>query len=222
MSNDRARGELFVLSAPSGAGKTTLIHRLMSKHPTAAEHLAFSISHTTRPPRPGEVDGRDYWFTDRQTFEHKIAAEFFLEWAVVHDELYGTGRESVEARLEEGEDVLLDVDVQGAAEVRRRSPEVRSIFILPPSFADLEARLRRRAQDGEKQIRLRLDTALSEARRVGDYDYVILNADVDRAAEALAAILIAHRQSRERQRRRVEAVLASFGLDRSTSTVKSS
>lgn len=219
MSND-FRGQLFVLSAPSGAGKTTLIRKLVRGHPSAAEHLTFSISHTTRPPRPGEVDGRDYCFCDREAFEQKIAADYFLEWAVVHGRLYGTGREQVETQLELGQDVLLDVDVQGAVQVRRRCLEASSIFILPPSFAALEARLRRRAHDDEAQIRRRLDTARSELRHAADYDYVILNSDVHRAVEALAAILIAHRQSRERQRSRIEEVLASIG-SRSTSTVES-
>lgn len=204
-------GELFILSAPSGAGKTTLIQSLLAGG--FAEHhggLAFSVSHTTRRPRQGEVDGRDYHFVDHATFLGMIEADAFLEWAKVHDNYYGTSRQEVFPRLEEGIDVLLDIDVQGAEQVVARCPEAHSIFVLPPSYEDLERRLRRRALDDDGAIARRLGVSIGETRRYDRYHYVIINDDARRASEALAAIIIEKRHRRVRMQPRIQEILRDF------------
>jgi guanylate kinase len=204
-------GELFILSAPSGAGKTTLIQSLLAGG--FAEHhggLAFSVSHTTRKPRQGEVDGRDYHFVDHATFLGMIEADAFLEWAKVHDNYYGTSRQEVLPRLEEGIDVLLDIDVQGAEQVVKRCPEAHSIFVLPPSYEDLERRLRRRALDDDGAISRRLAVSIQETERYDRYHYVIINDDARRASEALAAIIIEKRHRRVRMQPRIQEILRDF------------
>ncbi|HEV2854894.1 MAG TPA: guanylate kinase [Thermoanaerobaculia bacterium] len=204
-------GELFILSAPSGAGKTTLIQSLLAGG--FAEHhggLAFSVSHTTRKPRQGEADGRDYHFVDHATFLGMIEADAFLEWAKVHDNYYGTSRQEVFPRLEEGIDVLLDIDVQGAEQVVARCPEAHSIFVLPPSYEDLERRLRRRALDDDGAIARRLGVSIGETRRYDQYHYVIINDDARHASEALAAIIIEKRHRRVRMQPRIQEILRDF------------
>jgi guanylate kinase len=204
-------GELFILSAPSGAGKTTLIQSLLAGG--FAEHhggLAFAVSHTTRKPRHGEVDGRDYHFVDHATFLGMIEADAFLEWAKVHDNYYGTSRQEVFPRLEEGIDVLLDIDVQGAEQVVARCPEAHSIFVLPPSYEDLERRLRRRALDDDGAIARRLAVSIGETRRYDRYHYVIINDDARHASEALAAIIIEKRHRRVRMQPRIQEILRDF------------
>jgi guanylate kinase len=204
-------GELFILSAPSGAGKTTLIQSLLAGG--FAEHhggLAFSVSHTTRKPRQGEADGRDYHFVDHATFLGMIEADAFLEWAKVHDNYYGTSRQEVFPRLEEGIDVLLDIDVQGAEQVVARCPQAHSIFVLPPSYEDLERRLRRRALDDDGAIARRLAVSIGETRRYDRYHYVIINDDARRASEALAAIIIEKRHRRVRMQPRIQEILRDF------------
>ena len=204
-------GELFILSAPSGAGKTTLIQSLLAGG--FAEHhggLAFSVSHTTRKPRQGEVNGRDYHFVDHATFLGMIEAEAFLEWAKVHDNYYGTSRGEVFPRLEEGIDVLLDIDVQGAEQVVTRCPEAHSIFVLPPSYEDLERRLRRRALDDDGAISRRLAVSIQETERYDQYHYVIINDDARHASEALAAIIIEKRHRRVRMQPRIQEILRDF------------
>ena len=203
-------GELFVLSAPSAAGKTTLIRRLFEAYPHLAETLVFSVSHTTRRPRSDEVDGRDYHFVSGDEFEEMIAAGRFLEWAVVHGRRYGTSAEAVDRSLATGRDVILDIDVQGALQVFRLRPEAPSIFILPPSYEVLEQRLRDRASDDPAQIERRLKTAREEMRYYRRYDYAILNQDLDRASEALAAVILARRSRRPRMQRQIERVLDRF------------
>ena len=221
MSNEEARspeegpeaveaGELFVLSAPSGAGKTTLIRRLFEVYPDVAERLTFAVSHTTRPARQGEVDGRDYHFVDRDRFEAEIEADGFLEWAVVHGHLYGTGRAGVETLRIGGRDVLLDIDVQGAEQVLDRCPEAVSIFILPPSFAELRRRLEGRASDSPEQVVRRLRTATEEVRRCELYEYVILNDDLEVACGSLAAVFRARQCHRDRMARTVQRVFDEF------------
>jgi guanylate kinase len=209
------RGELFILSAPSGTGKTTLIHSMMTGGLAGFGGLAFSVSHTTRAPRAGEAAGHDYHFVDHGTFQAMIAADRFLEWAQVHDNFYGTSKDEVFPRLEQGIDVLMDIDVQGAERVLARYPEAHSIFIMPPSYAVLESRLRRRALDSEPEIARRLAVSLWEMRRYDRYRYVIINDDAHRASDVLAAIILEKRHRQERMRARVDDILKDF-QDRSS------
>lgn len=166
-----SRGRLFVIAAPSGAGKTSLVQALLERNP----RLALSVSHTTRAPRANESSGREYHFVSREAFERLIRDGAFLEHAEVFDHLYGTGRHSVEQRLEEGRDVVLEIDWQGARQVRRTMPECVSIFILPPSRAALEERLHRRRTDSPEVIARRLRDAVQDMSHWGEFDYVIVN-----------------------------------------------
>jgi guanylate kinase len=209
------RGELFILSAPSGAGKTTLIQSLLNGGFARFGGIEFSVSHTTRTPRQGEVDGADYHFIDHATFLDMITAESFLEWAHVHDHYYGTSRDEVTPRLERGVDVLLDIDVQGAEQVLARMPEAHSIFVMPPGFAALKERLERRGLDDGERIARRLAVSLSEIERYERYGYVIINDDAARASEALAAIILEKRHRRERMLDRIQQILEDF-QDRGT------
>ena len=186
---------LFVLSAPSGAGKTTILKKVMANLPG----LVFSVSHTTRPPRPGEVDGRDYHFVSREEFKaiREATPPGFFEWAKVHGNLYGTGRAEVERQLRAGQDVILDIDVQGALQVQRAASPVM-IFIAPPSLAELEARLRKRGTESEDTISLRLDNARTELKFAVRYDYLIINGRLEDAIDALRSIIIAERCRRRR------------------------
>lgn len=208
--NPPHRGELFILSAPSGAGKTTLIHSLLHGGMLGLSEIAFSVSHTTRSARQGERDGVDYHFVDVSTFSAMIVAEEFLEWAEVHNNYYGTSMAEVFPRLEAGVDVLMDIDVQGAERVLARYPEAHSIFIMPPSYADLERRLAHRALDDPDTIARRLAVSLWEIRRYDRYRYVIVNDDARRASEALAAILLEKRHRRERMENRLQGILRDF------------
>lgn len=183
------RGDLFVISAPSGAGKSTLCHRLMEETPG----VAFSVSHTTRAPRRGEVDGVDYHFVSREEFMAMVEQGDFLEWAEVHNNCYGTSRSAVMAMLENGKDVLLDIDVQGAMQVRDIFPESVLVFILPPSLEVLEQRLRNRGTDSEETIRLRMENARGELASVREYHFLIVNDDLIRAAGDLQSIVLARR-----------------------------
>lgn len=211
-----ARGELFVLSGSSGAGKTTLIQRLLDSDNEDLAGLEFSVSYTTRPPRRGEVDGRDYHFIDADTFRDMIAADRFLEWAEVHNEYKGTTVDEVDPRLDRGVDVILDIDVQGAEKVLAQRPRSHSIFIIPPSFSDLERRLKGRGLDDPDEIERRLAVSLWEIKRYRLYDYVIINDNADRASDALAAIFLEKRHRLERAEPGIAEVLADF-RDRSAS-----
>lgn len=203
-------GELFILSAPSGTGKTTLIQNLLNGGFAGLSGLAFSVSHTTRKPRQREVDGRDYHFVDLETFQSMVADDAFLEWAQVHGNFYGTSRGEVFPRLEKGIDVVLDIDVQGAEQVLSHCPQAHGIFVVPPSYGDLETRLRRRELDDPQVITRRLAGALQEIRRYDRYHYVIVNDDARRASEILAAIILEKRHRRERMQARVHEILRDF------------
>lgn len=221
-----ASGELFIISAPSGAGKTTLINRLLRGD---LDKLAFSVSHTTRAPRGDEVDGTDYHFVERATFEEMIDAGDFLEWAEVHGNLYGTSLSEVQPRLAAGLDVILDIDVQGGEKVmaeqellrtegssgRKRGRKllrapVHSVFVMPPSFAELEKRLRQRNQDHPEQISSRLDVSRWEMSRSEAYDYVIVNEDARFASGILASIIKDKRHRGPRMRPRILQILHDF------------
>ena len=204
------RGELFILSAPSGTGKTTLIQRLINSSCEDLRGIAFSVSYTTRSPRRGEVDGREYHFVDHPAFQSMIAADQFLEWAEVHNNYYGTALKEVQPRLDAGVDVILDIDVQGAERVLHQRPDAHSIFIIPPSYQNLEQRLTNRGLDDPLEISRRLAASLSELRRYRQYDYVIVNDDADRASEALAAIFLEKRFRLERAEPEIAKVLRGF------------
>ncbi len=188
-------GILLVLSAPSGGGKTTILKKVMAGLPG----LVFSVSHTTRQPRPGEEDGRDYYFVSRREFEsiRDRQPSGFLEWAEVHGNLYGTSRAAVEQRLGAGRDVVLDIDVQGAAQIRKSADPV-AVFIAPPSLAELEARLRGRGTEDEQTLALRLENAKQELAAMDRYDYLIVNDRLAEAVESLRSIIIAERCRRRR------------------------
>jgi guanylate kinase len=208
-SETPARGDLFLLSAPSGAGKTTLIRRL-GEWLAGDGELVVSVSHTTRRPRAGESDGRDYHFVDADRFRQMIVEDRFLEWAEVHGNYYGTSRDAVLPFLDRGVDVVVDIDVQGAERLMHQFPEAHSVFVLPPSYRDLVRRLRGRGLDDPEQIARRLAVSLWEIRRYDSYQYVIVNDDVERAGRALAAIVLEKRQRKSRQRSRIERVVADF------------
>jgi guanylate kinase len=203
-------GELFILSAPSGAGKTTLIQSLLSGNLVSSGGLAFSVSYTTRKPRGGEVDGKDYHFVDTAMFQRMIDGDRFLEWAEVHGNYYGTANDEVFPRLEKGIDVLLDIDVQGADRVLKRYPPAHGIFVMPPSYDALVTRLHRRGLDDEPAIARRLAGALREMPRYDQYHYVIINDDARQAGEALAGIILEKRHRKERMLGRVQEILKDF------------
>jgi|RhiMethySRZTD1v2_1073278.scaffolds.fasta_scaffold129218_3 guanylate kinase len=201
-----SRGLLFVVSAPSGTGKTTVIERLVERHPD----LRRSRSYTSRAPRSDEVDGVDYNFVSRSEFEAMARRGEFLEWADIFGNLYGTGRRDTEAALETGIDLVLVIDVQGARQVRQQAPASVGVFVLPPSFATLEARLRRRNQDPPDAVERRLATARQEVGAVTEYDYVVVNDDLDRCVADIAAIVRAERARRVRQMDVIEPILETF------------
>lgn len=191
-------GTLFIVAAPSGAGKTTLVGRLLAED----ANVRHSISFTTRAPRPGEQNGREYHFIDGQQFLAMRERGEFAEWAEVHDNFYGTSRLWLEQRMKEGCDMMLEIDWQGAQQMRRQFPEAVGIFILPPSVAELENRLRRRGADSEDVIARRVAGALGEMRHVGEFDFVIINKDLDVALDELKAAVRASRLRFSRQRAR--------------------
>ena len=195
MAGIARRGLMLVLSSPSGAGKTTLARRLIEDEP----RVAMSVSHTTRARRNGEKDGRDYHFVDRDTFTRMRERGEFLEWAVVFDNFYGTPRHPAEQALAEGRDVLFDVDWQGASSLRDKAKDdVVTVFILPPTAADLEQRLNVRAQDPPETVRRRMLGASNEIQHWDEYDYVVINYDIEQSVAAVRAILAAERQRRSR------------------------
>ena len=188
-------GILFIVSAPSGGGKTSLVAALLEAEPT----VKLSVSHTTRPPRPGEVSGRDYHFVSAAEFERMLGQGAFLESATIYGNQYGTSQKWVADELGHGQDILLEIDWQGAQQVRRLMPGTVSIFILPPSLDALEQRLRARGQDGPEAIAQRLAAAREEISHFSEFDYVIMNEDFSRAAQDLASVVRAERLRLSRQ-----------------------
>jgi guanylate kinase len=189
------KGNLFIISAPSGTGKTTILKRVISE----LESIVFSVSHTTRAPRIGEKEGVDYFFVEKDTFETMQKKGLFLEWAEVHANLYGTSSHAVKELTEQGKDVILDIDVQGARQVMDKVREkVFFVFIAPPSLQELEKRLANRGTESESVISTRLKNAHDEMKSLEHYDYVIVNEQVDRAVEVLKSIIIAERSRKRR------------------------
>jgi guanylate kinase len=198
--------KLYVISAPSGAGKTSLVRALLATRP----NLVVSVSHTTRPPRPQEVDGRDYYFVSPQRFAELVQADAFLEHARVFDNCYGTGAEQLRERLDAGFDVLLEIDWQGARQVRRARPDCTSIFILPPSLAALEQRLRERGTDSAQTIARRLADAQADMSHYEEFDYVVVNDEFERAAQELGRILDGRGQALRAARPELAGLLGSL------------
>jgi guanylate kinase len=199
-------GRLFIVSAPSGTGKTTLVERLVRD----MQGISMSRSYTSRPPRPGETDGVDYNFISRERFDAMIANGDLLEHAEVFGNWYGTGAAETRRALAGGDDLVLVIDVQGARKVRNASFEHVGIFVLPPSFEILEDRLRRRSKDSEAQIQRRLAVAQSEVAAVAEYEYVVINDDVDSAVGRLRAIVEAERSRLRAMQPRADAIIESF------------
>jgi guanylate kinase len=200
------RGLLFIVSAPSGAGKTTLVEKLVQVLP----NLRMSRSYTSRAARHGERDGVDYNFIAREEFLRRISAGEFLEWADVFGNLYGTSQGDVERMLDAGQDVVLVIDVQGARQVRARGVDHTAIFVMPPSFAVLEQRLRGRSKDTEEQMQRRLDTARSEASSYADYDYVVVNDELEPTIVRLQEIIAAERSRTHRMKPIAERIIRTF------------
>ena len=200
------RGLLFVVSAPSGTGKTTVVERLVQRVPD----LAMSRSYTSRAIRAGEAHGIDYNFITRARFEEMVAAEAFLEWATVFGNLYGTCADDAERDLAEGRDLVLVIDVQGARQVRTRRDDTVGIFVMPPSFEVLEQRLRGRSADSEPEIQRRLQTARDEVAGFSEYDYVVVNDELEACVDRLRAIVLAERARLRSARGQVEDIVRTF------------
>ncbi len=197
---------VFIISAPSGSGKSTLVRRLLA----SVEGLRFSVSYTTRPPRGTEVDGQDYFYISREEFELRLQREEFLEWACVFGNYYGTHRSTYDEAVAEGKDLILDIDVQGAQQLKTALPEAVSVFVLAPSRQVLEERLRARSEDAESVIQRRLREAAEEIRNYRRYDYVLVNDDVVESADILRAIVLAERVRREKMEARLRPILKTF------------
>jgi guanylate kinase len=204
------KGRLIIISSPSGGGKGTLIKEVLDSVPD----LGYSVSHTTRAPRFGEEHGRHYHFVSPEQFEREIAAGEFLEYAVVHGNYYGTSLSHVNKMTDAGKDVILEIDVQGADWVRKRVPDVLGIFILPPSFEVLKARLMARGTEDPEDLALRLKNARGEVMEYSKYDYVIINDEIFSAARRLAAVIVGERQRRDRQTMAIYGILDSFDVSK--------
>ncbi len=199
----QTRGNLFILSAPSGAGKSSLISALLNKH----SDMKVSVSHTTRSPRPGEENGVQYHFVSVEEFKALIEKNDFFEWAQVFDNYYGTSKQAIETQLAAGIDVFLDIDWQGAQQIRKLVEDVETIFILPPSKEELESRLTNRGQDSSEVIAGRMAKAQSETSHYNEYDYVVVNDDFDTALAEIETIVMAKRLSLKSQAQRHQTLL---------------
>ena len=199
-------GTLYIVAAPSGAGKTSLVRRLLANTPG----ITVSVSHTTRGPRPGERDGYDYFFVSPEEFSRLVTRGVFLEHAQVFDHCYGTSADAVAAQLAAGSDVILEIDWQGARQVRERFPDSRSIFILPPALEVLQRRLEQRGQDSPAVIERRMRDAVEEMRHYSEFEFLVVNDDFAASFEAFRAIFLAERQRRCRQIERYSALLAGL------------
>ena len=200
------KGNLIIISSPSGGGKGTLIREVLDRVPD----IKYSVSLTTRAPRYGEEDGRHYHFVSKEEFEAYKEGGGFLEFAEVHGNYYGTSLEQIEKFMREGNDVVLEIDVQGAASVLEKVPDAVSIFILPPSFEVLRARLTARATEGHEDLRLRLRNSQREVQDYSRFEYVVVNDEIEAAARKIAAIVIAERQRPDRQNDVIQGILDSF------------
>lgn len=200
------KGNLIIITSPSGGGKGTLIAELMKR----GVGIGYSVSFTTRARRPNEIDGKDYSFISVDEFESRIARNEFLEYAKVHGNYYGTSRRRVESLISEGVDVILEIDVQGAADVLASLPDAVSIFILPPSFQELEQRLRARNTEDPAQLAVRLRNSVEEVRRYSEFEYVVINDNISDAVRRLESVIVGERQRRTRQATQIRAILDSF------------
>jgi guanylate kinase len=206
VNNAASRGTLFVVSSPSGGGKGTIIRHVLA----VVENLSYSVSYTTRAPRLGELDGREYFFVSRDIFDEMIAAGEFLEWACVHGNLYGTAKRQVSEETAAGLDIIVEVDVQGAASVRQLLMDTVSIFILPPSPEVLRRRLLARGTDSPEELEVRLRNAPDELKQYSAFDYVIINDEIEKAVHQLASIIYAERARCMRQEGLVREVIKGF------------
>jgi guanylate kinase len=200
------QGKLYIISAPSGAGKTSLVRQLVAD----LDRLTVSVSHTTRPMRPGEAHGRDYFFVPVAEFQAMLERQAFLEHARVFDNFYGTARQTVEENLSQGLDVILEIDWQGAQQIKKLMPDSLSIFILPPSIDILQQRLRNRGQDDEQIIARRMRDAVTEMSHYDEFDYLVVNDVFEQALAALKSILTANRLTRQRQMHELEPLLKAL------------
>ncbi len=203
-----SKGTLFIVSAPSGAGKSSLIDALLKRF-NLDDKLRLSVSHTTRAPRPGEIDHVSYHFITNEEFEKLIERNAFYEYVHVFDHYYGTSREIVEQWLNEGKDVLLDIDWQGARQIRQQTPDAKGIFIVPPSLEELNRRLVTRATDAPEVIEKRMSKAISEISHYNEYDYVIVNDDFDESLLNMRSIILSNRQKMDKQK---HYITEKFGL----------
>lgn len=201
-------GNLFAVSAPSGAGKSSLVNALLELD----SHLVVSVSHTTRKPRGQDQDGREYHFTDEATFRAMVGRGDFVEWAEVHGHLYGTSKAAIESRMVGGHDVMLEIDWQGALQIKKLFPEAVLVFVLPPSWEELRQRLTRRGEDGPEVIEQRMRNARAEVAQAGHFDFLIINASFDTALFDLKAIVHAQRLTYGSQRRGRRQEFAALGL----------
>jgi guanylate kinase len=208
------KGNLIIISSPSGGGKGTLIREILESVP----NLGYSVSHTTRAPRFGEEHGHHYHFVSKEQFEEEVKAGEFLEYAEVHGNMYGTSLASVERITSDGNDVILEIDVQGAMAVMKKVPEAVSIFILPPSFEVLSARLEARGTESAADLQLRLKNAIGEVMHYSWFTYVIINDEIFSASRKLASVIMGERQRRDRQSEAICGILDSFGIQNPDST----